>query len=268
MVNDKFWEVVKEFNTLMKSAIEGPNCLKICNSDCCSIKIDVPKILAEEYIKQGYADKNDFVRSNVFSFKLKFDEKKGKCFLYNKEINGCLVHNSGIKPPQCFIYPTNFYIPNNEQVSCKKAEGWRIIDLQKTEEAKKILEYYLFLCQLEAKQEIKKIKERVVHSVSGNCLKHILKKTSPSRISGFKDGWDCFKPLSSEGISLQLKKVCVRYNKSCELIPHNFLDCISICDKVADALIKFLQQNLYHYVNKKGPDIDGQYIFNDLELNK
>lgn len=266
MVSDKFWEIVKEFNSLMKSAIEGPNCLEICNSDCCSIKIDVPKILAEEYIRRGYADIDDFVRSNVFSFKLKFDEHKGKCFLYDKDLNGCLVHDSGIKPPQCWIYPTNFINPENEQISCKKADGWRIIDLQKIKKAEKLLKYYVFLCQLEAKMEWKNIRNRIIHNESKKSLKHILKNTAPTRISGFKDGWDSLKPLPSEGISLQLKKFCIKQNKTCGLIPHNFLDCSSICDEVIDYLINFLQQNLYHYVNKKGPDVDGEYILNDLDL--
>ena len=68
MVADKFWSIVKKYNALMNSAIEGPNCLDICHGDCCSIKIDIPKILAKEYIKKGYAKKSDFIRSDVFSF--------------------------------------------------------------------------------------------------------------------------------------------------------------------------------------------------------
>ena len=95
MVNDKFWEVVEKFNFLMKSAIEGPDCLVICNADCCSIKIDVPKILADEYIIRGYATKNDFIRSDVFSFKLRFDEKKGKCFPFlDMQSIQCIVQMS------------------------------------------------------------------------------------------------------------------------------------------------------------------------------
>ena len=106
--NAYFWEVIEKYNSLMSEAIEGPDCTdpKKCKGDCCSIKIDVPKVLAEEYIKRGYASKDDFIRSDVFSFHLRFDENTGKCFLFDKEKNGCSVHNSGIKPPQCWIYPT------------------------------------------------------------------------------------------------------------------------------------------------------------------
>ena len=268
MVNDKFWEVVKKFNFLMRSAIEGPNCLDVCNGDCCSIKIDVPKILAEEYIKRGYAIKNDFVRSDVFSFKLRFDDEKRKCFLYDKKINGCLVHSSGIKPPQCWIYPTNFSNPKNKEISCKKANGWKIIDTEKAKEAEDLLKYYVFLCQLEAKSELRSIMERVSKSLSNGSLKSLLKNTPPSQISGFKDSWDFFTILPSEGISLQLKKFCQRYNKAFETVTQNFMECKSICDKVSDAIIDFLQQNLYNYVNKMGADIEGEYLLNELNFEK
>ncbi|MFX1279306.1 MAG: YkgJ family cysteine cluster protein [Promethearchaeota archaeon] len=267
MVNDKFWEVVKEFNLLMKSAIKGPNCLDICNGDCCSIKIDVPKLLAQEYIERGYAVKTDFVRSDVFSLKLRFDEKKGKCFLFNKEINGCSVHNSGIKPPQCWIYPTNFSNSENNDLSCKKAGGWKIVDPEKAIDAERLLKYYVFLCKLEARKEQKNVINRINKSMVNRNLQNLLKKISPSQISGFKDSWDCISLLPAEGISLQLKKLCLYTNPSCELVLYNnFLECKSICAKVTENILFFLQQTLQNYVNKNGADINGEYLFNDLKL--
>jgi len=258
VVNDKFWQVVRKFNKLMSSAIEGPNCISICHGDCCSIKINVPKILAQEYIKQGYATKEDFIRSDVFSFKLRFDESKGKCFLYNKEINGCLVHNSGIKPPQCWIYPTKFSNPDNKEISCKKAKGWKIINSEKTYEAEKILKYYTFLCQLEAKKEGKEIKNRLNNNSSKKNLINLLKQMPPSQLAGFKDTWEYIIPLPAEGISLQLKKLCNKYNKNCT---KEYLECTSICDKVIQGLMDFLQQNLYQYVKDQGLDPEGEYPF-------
>ncbi len=262
MVDDKFWEVVRKYNFFMRSAIDGPNCLVVCNADCCSIKINVPKILAQEYIKQGYASKEDFIRGDVFSFKLGFDDETGKCFLYNKKINGCLVHKSGIKPPQCWIYPTNFSNPEHKDISCKKAVGWRIIDFEKTKEAEKLLKYYIFLCELEAKKELKKIKTRLTKISSENNLKILLKKTSPSQLAGFRDTWDCITILPAQGVSLQMKKFCEKYNNNCEYIKNlNFLECQYICDKVVNGLCKFLQQNLDRYVQKNGPDSAGEYPF-------
>ncbi|MFX1313438.1 MAG: hypothetical protein ACFFHD_12605, partial [Promethearchaeota archaeon] len=262
MTNEKFWEIIKKFNSLMRSAIKAPNCLDICNGDCCSIKIDVPKILAEEYINRGYAIKEDFIRSDNFSFKLRFDDKKGKCFLFDKKLNGCLVHYSGIKPPQCWIYPTKFSDPNNEEISCKKTNGWKIIDPKKTMEAKKILEYYVFLCQLEAKKELANILKRLNNSILNKSLIHSLRKSAPSHIAGVKDSWDNIEILSAEGISLQLKKFCQKYNEDCNyLLDNNFLACNKLCEKVIDGVINFLQQNLHEYIKREGSNSDGKYPF-------
>ncbi|MCK4479510.1 MAG: YkgJ family cysteine cluster protein [Candidatus Lokiarchaeota archaeon] len=258
MVDDKFWELVKNFNLLMSSAILGPDCISICHGDCCSIKINIPKILAQEYIKKGYATKEDFIRGDVFSFKLRFDDEKGKCFLYNKKITGCLVHNSGIKPPQCWIYPTKFSNPDNKEISCKRAKGWKIIDSEKTKEAERLLKYYTFLCQLEAKKELKEIKNRFNDNSSRNHLIKLLKITPPSQLAGFKDTWESISLLSAQGISLQMKKFCKKFNNKCGL---NYLSCNSICDKVIQGLLDFLQQNLWKFVQKNGPDGEGAYPF-------
>jgi len=256
VVADKFWNVVKKYNTLMSSAIEGPDCLNICHGDCCSIKIDIPKILAEKYIKKGFAKKRDFIRSDVFSFKLRFDEKKAKCFLFDTNINGCLVHNSGIKPPQCWIYPTNFSNPDNKEISCKKTNGWKIVDSYKSKEAEELLQYYIFLCKLEAKREVGNVKKRLSNSISEKTLEISLKNASPHEVSGFRDTWDCISILPAEGYSLQLKKYCQSTNLQCD-----FLKCSSVCDLVSIDLINFLQQNLDDYIKSPdyGPDTEGEY---------
>ncbi|MHA2050915.1 MAG: hypothetical protein ACW986_14985 [Promethearchaeota archaeon] len=242
----------------MKSAIEGPNCVNLCKGDCCSIKIDIPKVLAEEYIRKGYAEKTDFTRSDVFSFKLRFNETTGKCFLFDKLVNGCLVHHSSIKPPQCFIYPTNFSLPDQEEVSCKRLSGWKIIDPVKTQEAEELLKYYIFLCKLEARREIRNLKGRLSNSLKSGTLNNLLQNTAPSSIAGVKDTWDSISLLSSEGFSLQLKKLCAEYNQECGL---NFIKCDAICPEVSQGILEYLQGKLYRYVKIRDPDGDGEYPF-------
>ena len=73
------------------------------------------------------------------------------------------------------------------------------------------------------------------------------------------DTWDEFDLLSSDGISLQLKKFCSQYNKNCKFIPDNFLDCKNICDKISFKLIELLHKELYNYIKRKGPDVNGEY---------
>jgi len=263
--NNYFWQVVSQFNALMKSAIEGPNCVnpQICKGDCCSIKIDVPKVLAKEYIQRGYASVNDFIRSNIFSFQLRFNVKTGKCFLFDKEINGCSIHNSGIKPPQCWIYPTGFSNPENKQFKCKKAAGWKIIDFHKTEQAENLLQIFLFLCKIEAKKEFKLIQRRLNNSdISQNQLqplKEELRKISPSNLGGFKDLWEHISILPAEGLSLQMKKFCILYKKNCKYLEDNFINCPNVCETIAIKLVEFLQQNLIKYIKIKGADVNGEY---------
>jgi len=260
----------------MKSAIEGPNCIdpQICKGDCCSIQIDFPKVLANEYIRRGYADTNDFIRSNVFSFYLRFDVTTGKCFLFDKEINGCSIHNSGIKPPQCWIYPTGFSNPENKPIMCKKVGGWKIKDIGKAKQAEKLLQTFIFLCEIEAKKELKSIQDRLNDSddiVSKNSLyslKKELKKIPPSSLGGFKDLWEHISILPAEGLSLQMKKFCVQNNKDCELLVDNFMKCPNICETIANKLVEFLQKNLIAYVKKEDGDVNGEYPLYKLFSSK
>jgi Fe-S-cluster containining protein len=251
----------------MNSAIEGPNCIdpQTCKGDCCSIKIDVPKVLANEYIRRSYADINDFVRSNVFSFQLRFDEKTGKCFLFDKEINGCSIHDSGIKPPQCWIYPTGFSNPDGKPIRCKRVAGWSIKDIQKAKQAGDLLKTYIFLCKIEAKKELRYIQKRLndsdkkISKSSLYSIKKELKKIPPSGLGGFKDLWENIGILPAEGFSLQMKKFCVQTNKNCQFLEDNFIKCPNICETIANKLVEFLQENLAVYVKKKNADVSGEY---------
>ncbi len=262
-----FWEILEKYNSLMKEAIESPDCTdpKNCQGDCCSIKIDVPKILAEEYIERGYAQESDFIRSNVFTFYLRFSEKTGKCFLFSKELNGCSVHNSGIKPPQCWIYPTNFSNPSNKSISCKRLDGWVIKDEKKTFEAEKLLKKYIFLCQIEERKERCEIQNRIKQSKypeklnSEMGLKESLKTIAPSKLGGFKDSWNEFKSLSAEGYSLQMKKFCAALNPKCEFGTNNFLECKHICETISLKLIEYFEEHILEYIRINGADSEGEY---------
>jgi hypothetical protein len=257
MDNENFWQILRRYNHLMKEAIDGPNCIdpNICHGDCCSIKIDVPKVLAEEYIKNEWATKEDFIRSDVFSFQLRFDDKSGKCFLFDKSLNGCSVHKTGIKPPQCWIYPTNFSNPDNEEISCKRASGWRIKDSEKVEEAEKLLQKYISICENEANEEREDLNRRIKPAE----LLLSIKSGAPSQLGGFRDTWDDFKILPAEGLSLTMKKFCSKYNESCKIISDNFFECKMICETIAVELIEYLQNKLHEFIKKNGLDVDGHY---------
>lgn len=249
----------------MKASIEGPDCTdpKVCSGGCCSIHIDVAKVLAKRYIELGYATKSDFIRSDIFAFKLALDPNTSKCVLFDEDVNGCSVHESGIKPVQCWIYPTRFSKTDEEDIDCKCADGWKIVDEDKIKKAEELLDRYKFLCKLEAKKERKLIQERIKYGEQHNLTAEI-REFKPSELGGFRDSWNTVKPLSAEGYSLQLKKFCKKYNPECTHLPNGFLNCDQICERIVNELITFLKQNLYKFIRENGANTDGVYPFYKL----
>lgn len=251
----------------MRESIDGPDCTNpsICKGDCCSIEIGVPKALAEELINNKYANEDDFIRSNTFSFKLRFNDETAKCFLFDEKINGCSVHFSGIKPPQCWIYPTDFSHHSKETISCKKVGGWKIIKPEKTRNAEKLFQKYLDKCKEEAHIELLEIDERMglnkneVSNTYLHDLKIQLMNIAPSHLAGLMDSWSFIQILPAEGYSLQLRKICLKHCPSCNYMKENFLDCKNICSVIADILIQMVQENLPKYINKEGLSANGQY---------
>ncbi|MHA1804511.1 MAG: hypothetical protein ACTSU4_08240 [Promethearchaeota archaeon] len=262
-------KLIKKFNILMQKAVEGPNCTDpaICKGDCCSIEIGVPKAFAKILIKKNLAKPSDFIRDNVFSFKLRFEPNTGKCFLFNEQLNGCSIHYSGLKPPQCWIYPTGFSQDTKKEISCKKIKGWRIVSPRKAKKAEKLFSKYLKYCKKEARKELENIEHRIgklENSESKRIYKSLqqeLMRFPPSQIAGFRDGWSSFNLLLAEGYSLQLKKICESYHSSCPILHDNFLKCAHVCLKVSTVILNILFQNLRDFISKEGIPPSGEYPF-------
>ncbi|MHA1688376.1 MAG: hypothetical protein ACTSUN_03400 [Promethearchaeota archaeon] len=262
-------KLIKKFNALIQKAIEGHNCTDpyICKGNCCSIEIGVPKALAKILIKKKLAKPSDFIRDNVFSFKLRFDPNSGKCFLFDEKINGCSIHFSGLKPPQCWIYPTGFSQASKNDIACKKTKEWKIVSPKKAKKAERIFSRYILKCKEEARNEIKDIEKRIGKFESPKSkkiykyLQQELMNIPPSQVAGFQDGWSSFNLLPAEGYSLQLKKICEIYNPSCSILHDNFLNCTHICLKVSNAILNLLFQNLQDFISREGIPPSGEYPF-------
>ena len=260
-VNKDILEIIKIYNKLMMSGINGPDCTdpNICQADCCSIFIDVPKRLAKEITHQGLGDENDFIRGDTFAFQLRLDDKTSKCVFFDKKINGCKLHHTDLKPPQCWIYPTNFDNFDNNNIKCKKAEGWKIIAPEKVKKAEALLKLYNSWSQAEYVKEMKKIKQRLKNKLDGKLLEERLQEIKPSEFAGFKDSWNYFTILEAEGLSLQMKKYCRRFNPKCSLLPNQYFKCKNICENVAYKLIEFFTKVLDFYLKKFGSPDKGEY---------
>jgi len=252
-------EQVREFNYLVKDSISGPNCidLNVCHGDCCFIHIDIPRVLAQHYIDQGWASKEDFKRGSTFSFEINVDLEKLRCVFFSKEINGCALHLTGMKTPQCWVYPTGLD-PDNVNTSCKKASGWFINDPISVKKAKGVLEDYVSLCRKEAEEE------NSPDSINQRLLALPIEKfdtLTPSSIAGIEDDWDNFNFLIGEGYNLGVRSFCSEVGCDFE-----YFECPVVCEPLKKKLLKFLSDNLSHFIQSNG--FKSQYTFMELKNRK
>ncbi|MBN2156014.1 MAG: YkgJ family cysteine cluster protein [Candidatus Lokiarchaeota archaeon] len=259
-------ELIRKYNILMRDSISGPNCIdpSICHADCCHIMIDVPKFLAEHYIGQNIAEKEDFRRGDLFSFKINISTSNSKCVFYDVTTNGCKLHSTLIKPPQCWIYPTGFSNQPSEEkkfaddgtITCKVASRWKITDTTKTSQAKILFNHYVQFCETEFASENTKEKIRIRLEPVFDLLKILPPKT----IAGVIDGWDHFTVLQSEGISLKLKTLCDQLSR--DKCNYEYIECTHVCNEIIEILHRNLLEDILNFVKINGP----KHSYSFLEL--
>jgi Fe-S-cluster containining protein len=255
-MEDEILSSVREFNKHVKLAIDGPNCIdpKICDGNCCFIQIDVPRALIKLYISERWADISEFHRGSTFSFEINVDLDSLRCVFYDKKINGCGIHNTGMKPCQCWVYPTGLDAKTAKS-TCKKAEGWKIIDEKQLEQANQILIKYVELCKKEAEQENtpETIKIRLLKGLPEEILKF-----PPHSVAGVIDGLDSFSVLQGEGYNIGLRNFCSRIECNQE-----YFTCPGICKDLQEIILKFLQDMLPSYIAHNG--FKGEYSILELK---
>jgi hypothetical protein len=257
-LSKKILALVKDFNENIKDAIEGPNCIdpNICKGDCCFIHIDIPKALAQYFIENEWAMEDNFERSDTFSFQIAVDLSRLKCVFFDKDINGCSLHTSGMKPPQCWVYPTGLDVGDVKH-SCKCAKGWDIKDPEKVTNCKHILEEYVNFCKEEFKEQ--NSKSEIEKRLSSLTIEHF-KKYSPRSIAGIKDGWSSFEILENEGFGISMKPYCDAKSSDCN---KNYFECEFLCEDVAKELFELINNNLFLFISKNGAK--GSYLLTELK---
>ena len=252
-------ELVREFNYLVKDAISGPNCIdpNVCHGDCCFIHIDISKILAQHYIDKGWASKEDFRRGSTFSFEINVDLERLRCMFFSKEINGCSLHMTGMKTPQCWVYPTGLD-PDKVNTSCKKADGWFINDPVSIKKAKGVLDDYVLLCRAEAIEE--NSPDMIMQRLQALPTEKF-DTITPSSIAGVKDNWDNFDILIGEGYNLGVRSFCSEVGCDFE-----YFECPVVCEHLKKKLIKFLSEKLPLFIQSNG--FKSEYTFMELKRQK
>lgn len=242
---DKTIEIVRSFNSLILDTISGPDCTdpNICRGDCCFIQMHLPKSLAKELIRFNLAKKSDFIRGMTFSFQIQIDLTKLRCIFYDHKINGCALHQSQLKPPQCWLYPTGLD-PETADTTCKKAGGWQIINPQKAKQLQILLDNYIILCKEEATFENspEEIKKRL-----RKLMVEPFPTVPPYKIAGVIDGWDDFTFWESTGYSFAMQKFCSKL--AC---PKSYLHCEHACPLVLQEVCDFFNENLPQFIQENG----------------
>lgn len=242
---DKIVKIVKSFNSLIPNTIQGPNCINpdICKGDCCFIHMNLPKALAQELIKENYAQSEDFIRGSTFSFQTQVDLNKLRCVFFDEQINGCRLHTTKLKPPQCWMYPTGLD-PNTAVTNCKKAEGWAIIDQEKAKKLQDLLNTYVTLSKTESIQENNPVN---IRKRLNKMHSDLLPKLPPYKIAGIIDGWDKFSLWKSPSYSFAMQKMCLK--QECT---KKYLQCDQVCSAVLQAVYDFFNEFLPQYIQENG----------------
>ena len=127
-----------------------------------------------------------------------------RCVFYDPELNGCLLHNTGAKPPQCWVYPTGLD-PETAKDTCKKAKGWRIIDPDAVKEAEEALQLYVSTSRQEAEEENS---PEAIGKRLENLEKDEFEGIKPSAIAGVEDNWEKFNIFLGEGYNFGMRLIC------------------------------------------------------------
>ena len=253
--------LVKKFNTLVKDIIAGPDCTDptICHGDCCFVNMDVPLVLADHYVRNGWAQRTDFIRGSHFSFRVNMDLETSRCPFFDTKINGCSVHFTGMKIPQCWMYPTGLDPSGDVPDCCKRACGWKITSPEIAREANAILEQYVSACLQEAQRD--NSPEQIHHRLLEGDLSTVFDQFAPWEIAGLEDGWEFFTILRGEGYNLGLRSFCNQIACSKE-----YFECTHVCPPLRNVALEFLKTRLPTYISQHG--FKSTYTFFELKSTR
>ncbi|MHA1717702.1 MAG: hypothetical protein ACTSXP_18825 [Promethearchaeota archaeon] len=244
------FKLINIFNNTMLSNVDGPNCTdrKLCLDNCCNIMIDIPHILAREYIEKNLLSPLDLVRGDVFAWQLNVKPETNRCCFFSDEIYGCTlyVEKLHLRPPQCAVYPAG-YVEGAK--SCKSNLGpWIVKDARVGELCRRMMNLYKSYCIHEKERIERELIENIPNLFDEN-FKDSLCSMPPSHITGIKDTWMGFRPLDAEGRSLSFKRFCMLGKTNCHV---EFLECQNVCEQVANIFIKKLIEIMPSYLRNHG----------------
>ncbi len=250
MQNSEILEVISKIHQICKFSLTGPDCVdrQICDGACCRTSPDIPPVLATRLVNLGLAQEEDFVPSDFLPFRVRITADTSRCALFDPGINGCKVHFTPLKPPQCWVYPLqlddNFHTPHPSHIlytpnishTCRKGYQF-FVDPQKLGGIRELLECYkdLTLDDVKKYQSHDSISRRVQSN-----LRPQLSDLSISSFLGVRVTVTGFKLLRSSGTNFLWADFCTLFK--CET---DYSCCRSPCPKIQDTICD-LVINLLH----------------------
>jgi hypothetical protein len=250
--------LISTFNHAMLGNVDGPNCTdrSICKNNCCSIMIDIPHVLARNYIEQGRLGPGDVRRGDVFAWMLNVRSDTNKCAFFSPNIYGCRIYVDDLntRPPQCAVYPAGY---TTGAARCKAGAGpWLVKDVATGIASERLMGAYKKFCLAERDNIKKALVTSIPEAFEGRFLQ-MLGEVSPCSIVGIKETWFGFEPLLAEGRSFSFKQFC---DPGCVKA---FLDCNRACNSAIDRLLAFIKSTMPAFIEKR--DMKEEYTLIELK---
>ncbi len=232
--------LVKQINRNATALGEGPNCLdpSFCTAKCCYTSPDLPKTLVNHYIGENWATIDQFELSNTLEFRIKLNPGTKRCVFYDPKLNGCLIHTTDMKPPQCTLYPFN---EQETKHICRNNYEF-IFDTAEMNSLMRIFDEYYDLAKNEFRENNTEAKIRT--KLEAQILP-ILKTHKPSEIEGIREDASGFHIHSSLKLSYEGVEYCNAI--SCE---YYYEDCPKVCNSFLDRVIEDLISIIFSRKNK------------------
>ena len=233
-------DLIQLINSRARTLTKGPDCLdpRMCNAKCCYTTPDLPKTLVDHYIQKKWMTINQCELSNTMEYRLKLNSETRRCTFYDLHLNGCLIHATEMKPPQCTLYP---FKERESKHICRNQQEF-FFDKTQMPSLMQAFDTYFNLAEQEFKENAsptnirKKLQQEILPT---------LKTHKPTEIEGMQENTAGFHVhfstnRSYEGLDYCDSIPCDNYYEDCPRVCNTFVDQViedlitSVCSRKAN----------------------------------
>jgi hypothetical protein len=220
--------------------MHGPSCItrETCQGACCTENIDVPQALVKYYCKYGWASSSDFFRGGIFAFQIQVSSITHRCIFFDLQLNGCRLHQTHLKPPQCALYP----LKHTETSAICRMNYSVTIDSSKEEELHSLFKQYHHCCAGEWHNRLSHLRFNWDFKRKFPLQ---LEKVRPSRLLGVQVHKDTCEPLITDNFSWSALSFCDQIQ--CVHVTQAYFSCEKICPRMAQLMTQVLRHQIMQF---------------------